>query len=632
MKNKGIFLILLLAISLTGILLVSREITYVAADQGGGPPFMDWETAPTDIGASYDRYWDFNNNTIIAWRLKNLEGSSFQDSMKIFNITSMRYLPNATGENVNYYAVMLKQMYFNATLMTVKEYTDLSAHPIVNASLINFTNAQVTQKMLPYDVNGPLGGDPLLANPFIPKNESGALEIPWCANALRWLYGYWLSNGSGRLPTYGAYLTTTSNSIYYYNNTEQTYARLIYDENGILQTGEIRGYIGPPGENHEPQTINYTRTYDFNPVDNLTWPVNINDVLYINNYSTKLRFTITNFKNINVDTHKGLLTAQVIKANISEWDGNTWVQVRTDTNIAAANEIDPFILSGDIQLQYPYIVPSEVSNLGDALDSWYDKAKSNFYFDMVSHGQNWVKIRNSSTNVIALLKYYKNGLLHVMYAPNNTLWDPRDETKMFFYLTDFPVYLTTLQQGITNQIVFNPSGQSGFQITANISVSRDDILLFSGFTEIPLQNVPSRAIFYFDLHINNTDNLSGPINITITVNTNLYSDFQLFWFNDTANNGEGAWEEIPIQIQGDTISFTIDHLCYFTLSGTKHLIWNWNWDWFRNFKLNFEIPETPPTIIIEQQIIPLGGFFLVFMSLSIIALVVCIKKRNLKIE
>ncbi len=629
MKKKSMTLILLMLFSITIISLMSMNVINVVADEGGGPPFMDWERPPPSDKSG--NYWDFDNGTIVGWIEKEYEENKIGERLKIFNISSMKYLINASGDEEHgyqdYYGVMLKQMYWNTTDDELKEHDNLNDFPIINASLINYTTSNPSEKMLPYDINDDsIGGQGIFLLPFIPKNSSDVLDIHWCADASRWFYGYFLTNGtcSSQIGSWGAKMAVTSNSIYYWNNTWGTYARMVYDEHGILTNGEMRAYFGPPDDLKTPKNIDYTRIYDYNPLNELEWPVvAVGDEIFLKNYTEDKKLTITKFEYKNIDSMDGMLAVQVVKANYSRWTGTEWEVEQPDMYIGAANEQNPFVLGDGIQTYAPFIIPKSFDGgpSGYYMARLYDNVKDYFQYDNVTNGVNWVKLYNSTTEHYSLLKYYENGLVQLYYTTDRSMWQ-HDESGVtnFWFLKDSPIQMVTLLSGVSHELSLTPVGMSGFEITVNITVSSDTTFIFSAFIQQAFQSAMPFTIFYLDLWLN-ISSISGFVNITITYDSVVFGNIELWWFNESANEGQGEWQQVPIGINGDTITITLDHLSLYSLTGER--IWNWNWNWNWNFDLDLSQPPPPQ----PPSEIPFGYFFLIFMAIGIIGLVIYKKRK-----
>ncbi len=244
-KSKIIVFILLFSMLLSS--LISSNIMNVAADAGGGPPYMEWGNPPASPNDKV--YWDFNNDTYVGWQMTSDYGSE----TLMYNITSMGYFTaNPPDIDFNFYSVVLQEIYYDMIAKEIKAF-----NTPFNASIVNFTDPQAGV-IYPGVMNEYLD---MVANPFIPKNDSDgkSLTIDWSANALRFFYGIMLSNWT----YFSCDFKVSGNTIELYNSTKGTYANLTYDDNGILTKAYLNVYWGDPTQRATPVSINYTRIYDF---------------------------------------------------------------------------------------------------------------------------------------------------------------------------------------------------------------------------------------------------------------------------------------------------------------------------------------------------------------------------------
>ena len=111
-------------------------------------------------------------------------------------------------------------------------------------------------------------------------------------------------------------------------------------------------------------------------------------------------------------------------------------------------------------------------------------------------------------------------------------------------------------------------------------------------------------ILVLNVFLNETSNLVGEINITITYDPVKYESLEVWAFNYTADGGMGAWEKIDFISSGNgTIIISVDHLSLFALV------------------------EVGPEGITPEESIPFGMFYVLFMILSIIGLIVYSKRK-----
>ncbi|MHA1491222.1 MAG: hypothetical protein ACTSRI_16430 [Promethearchaeota archaeon] len=622
MKNKSVILILFMLFSITAISLMSLSTITVVADEGGGPPFMDWERPPppTVVGRN-ESYWDFNNDTVIGWRITMEQDGSRMSMNMIFNISSMKYLINASGDEEHgykdFYGVMLNQMYFNTSTNSLKEYTNHTIHPIINASLINYTNTEPSEMMVPFNLEAVGGAGPLL-NAFIPKNNSRVLDLHWCANATRWLYGYFLTNGTEKEnpPTWGVSMSvdTSSNSTHYWSNTWDTYAHMFYYPNGTLRTGEMKAYIGDPSELQTPMTINMTRIFDFNPLDDLEWSVDVGDVFYMGMQGNESKIEIVEFHNFTTDENYNFMNPialQEVIANVSQWDKDTeiWNVVQENGTIGVANEDYPLVFKEE---SFNMLVPNRTTGSELAESCAF---LTSMYPDITfEYGDYWVKIINDTTpQGILYWEFFPDGILKYFYT-DNFEFGPPDSELVFYFLNNITI------NGEHSAKIY-PFGTDEFQITVNISVSADKLLLYSGFHRNPFDVDLKDGLVFIDVMLNDTGARDPPINITIKYNEYKYENINLWWFNRLADGGNGAWEVVAFTDLGDgkIIAF-VDHTSVFALTGTEiPPQWNWNWNW--NF--DFDLSQPPPT----PSEISFGYFFLIFGAIGIIGLAIYKKRK-----
>ncbi len=567
-------------------------------------------------------YWDFTNDTIVAWNIE----TPFGNLDYTYNISSMRYFSiaeNATGTSMEHltpwevYGVELEPVYWDSSINDFK--VDPTS-PVINASLINYTNSNPNEKMLPFKMEGFDDLGPML-NLFIPKNFSDALDIFWCANALHWLYSLFLTGKVPTVPADYADMTITSTSIHYYYAPYGTYCDLYYSPNGILETGELYTYLeGQLG------TLNFTRSHDLNPLNDTEWNVDVGDVLYMGLSYHELKFNISKFENITVDLGGlGRIPLKVVWANMSMWNVSTetWDYVDMDGGvnwiiIGSANDNFPFMFPGEDKPFIPLLMPINfsISDLAVVMEFRGDENDPTF---SVTYGDNWVRISNSSgyANYI----YNASGFLELndqngfetefgyeevlVFRKNSTIID---DSKIW-ELEIIPINI----------------GSSEFNITMDIKVNDTTHLLTSAMSINPLVNhTLSSGVLFFDIWINETDNLNAPnvdapINITIDYDKSKYKNMKLYWFNQSLMDPEnGEWLEIPFTDYGNgTIVFSVNHTSIFAFTNViaqvKYLIFG---------------DDDDDDDDNDELAIPIGNYYLIFIAIAIIGLIIY-KKREL---
>ncbi len=304
MKSKKSFVIITLLFTSTLTIFSSLFISNSVASNP-----LDWGFPPAP--PNNESYWDFDNNTIITW---HVDTNSSPSADYTYNISSMNYLVNGSGENINGYCVILNKMFFNTTTEQLQEYNDPEAHPVFNASCTNYTWSGVGI-IRPHRFGIP--GYGTLVNPFLTKNSTHDLDIYWSAKALTYAYA-WFLNDTFTLPEYKVDLPTRS--IDYWNATHGTYINSTYYDNGTLKEAKMKVTLDGGTSLIE---INITHTNWVNPVDKVEWAVAPGETIdYIEN-GNPLKLKIINFTITLATSLKtmGSEYVQIVWANVSAWNG-----------------------------------------------------------------------------------------------------------------------------------------------------------------------------------------------------------------------------------------------------------------------------------------------------------------------
>ena len=126
--------------------------------------------------------------------------------------------------------------------------------------------------------------------------------------------------------------------------------------------------------------------------------------------------------------------------------------------------------------------------------------------------------------------------------------------------------------------------------------------MYAGFDSNPTNKPLTNILLVLDVFLNETSNLVGDLNITITYDPLDYESLEVWWFNYNANDGISAWEKLDfIDLGNGTIRVSADHLTLFAL---------------------VEVTE-----ILGEEIIPFGSFYVLFMILSIVGLIAYVKRK-----
>ena len=567
-------------------LLLVLSITSMGIKNGtAATPLVPTPDPPND-----NIYWDFDAGTFIGWELGMYNGTTLVTSIEIlFNISALTYFINHSGLGINYYGVQLKQAYFNATTNSIEEYqTNPYMYPIMNCSMANFTLGNFTGMI-------PFGMGYLIVNPFIPINGTDGLMTEWCAYGLADEYSMFLGgdlNPNITLPN--------TNTILFENSTGSgDYVKLIYYDNGTLETGVL--FFNPGGMYPEGISYNYTRIFDFNPIDEVEWNVEIGDEFYMGFRHFEYKYIVVDFVNHSGYGMMGMTTYQSVLADVYRWNilTETWILQSENFPIASANE-DWSYLTQTMVMGYgtgPQLLLPNGTTVDDML-TYFNYMLSVYPSDIeLEYSVNYIKLFNAtSQEIIFYTEFTSEGV--IKYIINRLILLVSDPTAMVYYNMNSEV--------ISGMYNFNiePYGTSDFQVAANITVSEDTHLLYAGLDYNPTNKTLPNTFLVLNVFLNETSNLVGEVNLAITYDPLKYESLEVWGFNYAADGGMGAWEKIDfIQPVNGTIIISVDHLSLFALVEAE--------------------PEEPE----PEEIIPFGNFYVLFMILSIIGLIAYSKRK-----
>ncbi|MFX1379163.1 MAG: hypothetical protein ACFFA4_08700, partial [Promethearchaeota archaeon] len=445
-------------------------------------------------------YWDFDPGTIVGWEISIYNGTELYSGpiRYIFNISDITYFNNYKGNGVNYYGIQLTSLFFNTTTNSLDQMPYPS--PIINCSLVNFTYGGVG-KFLGFD------GMSLFTPLFIPINGTNGLMIQWCAERIKDDFMTLYIVGTNPIISF-----PDVNTVMFENSTGSgEYMKMIYYNNGTLKTGEIHSTFR--GGSPYAATFKINRIFDFNPLDDLEWGIDIGDVFYFGSkslFKMEYKIEVIDFINSSRSSLVGFNGFQEVRADVFHWDWATdsWISDYSNISIAIANE-DLVILTGEhFMSRLPLLIPKEMR--GRVL---YNLIRNLFLYDpnfileyKIIYGEYWLKIIHKSNQEIVLyLEYFPNGIIKYM---SNSI-----------YLTDFDqgfLYFknSTIIEGSYNFNII-PYFTTGFNVNVEISVSDVTLLLFAGLVENPTPQHFKDSLLYIDLFINKSSNLRAPVNITI---------------------------------------------------------------------------------------------------------------------
>ncbi len=540
-KNKSIFLIILLVssifLSITSLTIINTTATS--------------DFIPTPVQPNENVYWNFDNDTIIGWRMEVYNGTRLLGLYDlIFNISATKFYRNYSGMEINYYGIELTTKYFNESTNSLETYIYNGEPLIGNYSMVNFTYGG-DGDFIGIDYSAP---GFLFINPFIPTNGSDGLLLDWCANRLADDYMFFLGNDPN--PIINTY--PSINMTRHENSTSGEYVEAIYYANGTLKTGELFTYAA--GEMYpEGLKYNYTRIYDFNPLDELEWAVDVGDILYSGIMMDEYQIEIVDFINFTAEIMGPLpMSFQCIIGDIYKWNYTDKIWEYSSIGvIAAANELFPVI--PDIPMWEGHI-PLLFPNGTKMVDMLPFMSKMGFNppeFE-IDYGDYWIQITDLTSGGYQYIESFANGLTKYV------VWEDMGFEFFCLYYKN-----STIISG-PYDFEIEPYGTDEFNVNVNISVSADTHLLFAGMHMNPTNITLNEGLLFIDLFLNDTNNLQGLVNITIMYDDAKFRYLNMWWFNMTADGGKGAWTQIPFtDLGGGTLEVLVDHVSFFALTGNS---------------------------------------------------------------
>ncbi|MFX1379162.1 MAG: hypothetical protein ACFFA4_08695 [Promethearchaeota archaeon] len=520
-------------------------------------------------------YWDFDVGRIVAWETSCYNGTELLSGplRTVYNISDITYFNNYKGSGVDYYGIILTHMFFNPRTNLMEELPSY----IFNCSLVNFTYGGVGDFV---------GFDNMaLFEPiFIPINGTDGLIIKWCAERMKDEFTFFLGgdlNPIISLPELNTILLENSMG-------SGEFVKLIFYNNGTLKSGEFHTTISAPIP--YTLTIHLRRVFDFNPIDDIEWVVDIGDVFYTGSkslFKMEYKIKIIDFINSIRSSAMGLTSFQEVRANIFRWNWPTdsWILSYSNITIAIANE-DLLMTTGEYFMSgQPLLVPKgtkgyELYNLLYNIRMYVP----NFYSEYsINFDECWINIvHKSSQEIVFYLEYYSNGIIKYLY---NTI-DLTDFDQGFLYFKN-----STIIEGSYN-FKISPHCTTDFNVNVEISVFDITLLLFAGLVENPTPQHFKDSLLYIDLFINKSSNLRAPVNITINFDGNKYKVLEVWCYNLTTL----VWEKAHFTDLGHgIILIRANHVGIFALVG---------------------IEKQKPNII------PFGNFYLIYLGIAIIGLTI----------
>jgi hypothetical protein len=338
------------------------------------------------------------------------------------------------------------------------------------------------------------------------------------------------------------YIQVSGNEITIENSSTHDYAHLFYYDNGTLEKGEFFN-------SSANERFNYTRIYYSNPIDEIKWSVEPGDTLYFGLEGSHIKLDITAIVN---SSGEGRGIVQKVLANYSEWDSaaKSWTSSQKENlTIGCANETKPIMDPGTDYPPFIFPLGTNGTDLHDYLEYEYGGSDVT-----ISYGEYWGKALNKTsgeeiyveTDLKGYFRYHKS-----------------TEENVTFYYMNSTVIPSSLDFEIDPYII------KDFEIKTNITVSNAR-LLYAGLDYNPIDVPIDKEKVFLDVWINDSTNLDS-LNFTVEYDPNKYVGFKFWWFNESADEGAGAWEEQSYQIISSGKNFiSLNHTSFYAISATAY--------------------------------------------------------------
>ena len=552
MKNKKLLAIFLISVISVSSLtfLIPNKITPDNVRKSS----TEFEPEPEAPNENFT--WAIDRGNIFGWTTElYINGSCSMIRDSFYNISDIGYEFVSTF-SLEFYMVKMAILGWNSSDNSFQE-----TQYRYNASLINISN----NMMIPSEGGSNIGSPPF----FIPKNGSSP-AVEWCGNALNNTFpnsSYYVDQ---TLISFNYSLYNPSIGLVNYSITS------VYDNEGILERGEISTdgvSLGMEGKIN----IIYKKISDLNPFNEIgDWAKREDDIVHFETHKgtevNKTKIEINNIENTTIlqSPFSGLCFCKAIWGNISIWNdsSNSYVNVASDTLLGAADEHYPVSLGammGDNNLNYHFMYPQGATG-NDIIKIL--RVLSNLQYPElnITSGYNWFKLKNSTSGGYSYAEILPNGIIKYSQTFGDVFsFTNQGKTNITFFNSDYYSYSPRIISDYDT--IVNPNNVKT-TISFNISVNKPSLLLFSEENTNPTFSSPENTEVFFDVTVNESTSID---NVKITFCNPKYSEsgalINVWWYNNTANGGNGAWQEIQYtDLGGGNIRITTDHLSIFALT------------------------------------------------------------------
>ncbi len=372
--------------------------------------------------------------------------------------------------------------------------------------------------------------------------------------------------------------------------------------------------------------MKFERIFDFNPLDGVEWGVEAGEVFYGRVGQNETKGTFVGFRNSTTGQllENYIIAYQEVLINESHWNGNEWVQHRTNYTVGCANELYPILNATDLTICG---VPQGTTGAkGEPLMNhhFHDHPEIK-----VEYGDDWCRITNETNKGFLYCEFFPNGFTKFIQL---TAFEGFEH---YTGLVDYGGGKSFLMYFKFGEVLngfydfeIEPYGTDDFTIDVNISVLEDTLLTYASTNMNPTNTTLDDGQLFIDLFLNES-NLNAPINASIVDILSKYENMRAWWFNESANIGRGAWEKVNITRIGNEFLISVNHTSIFAFTADvkepPDLGGNPNWNW--NLDFNFpELEEPTPAdeIPLAMILLLVGG---IGGALAIIGIAMYLRRK-----
>ncbi|MFX1393854.1 MAG: nitrous oxide reductase family maturation protein NosD [Promethearchaeota archaeon] len=133
-------------------------------------------------------------------------------------------------------------------------------------------------------------------------------------------------------------------------------------------------------------------------------------------------------------------------------------------------------------------------------------------------------------------------------------------------------YTSILPPGL-NEVKIEPYGVDNVDVGMAIALNHETEAIYSAFNDNSEKKAPlDDGLIFFNLQLNDTENLNqsidAPIKFIFEFDSNKYVPLDVYWFNESANDKQGAWEKLAfIDLGNGKIFISVNYTLMFAIIG-----------------------------------------------------------------